>query len=91
MMAIKLTDFTAAHQAHIPLYFCHHQLHGALYPRLTSRRQSIQIVAAQANRFCSQRQRFEYMGTTLNAAIEDHINFVAHRINNFGQMVKGTA
>jgi hypothetical protein len=75
-------------QPHVPLEFRAHQAKGPLNAGLTGCCQRKEVEAARTNRLGAQRKRFQHMRSALDSSVHDHVDLVAHGIDDFSQLIE---
>src|SRR6516162_3863554 len=91
ILARQLADRGAAHQLHIALQFSLHEAKRALDAGLSGRSQRIEIVAADADRLGADRESLQDVGPALHAAVHEHIDAIAHGVDNFSELIERCA
>ncbi len=89
--AVEIGDAATAHQLHVALDLLAHQAERALDAGPACRRQRIEIEPPARTCLGAERERFKHMGAALNAALADHVDLVAHRIDDLGKLVERAA
>ena len=89
VVTAQLIDRPATHQLHVAFDFGSEIFKRPFNAGLTRGRQSIQIKSPSRTRLRAHGKGLQDMCATGDAAIANHVYFVADRIDNLGELVKG--
>ena len=88
---VELRDFRNAHELHVSLDLRPHIAERLFDPWLSGGGERVEIHTPARARLGPSGQCLENMGAAPNPAVQDHIDLVAHCVNNFRKLIEGTA